>query len=112
VTLKVTGTPYRLPATVELNAYRIVQEALTNSLKHADPTSTTVLLEYLPDEVRIEVRDRSGARTKMYEGHPSARYGLLSMQQRAALLGGRLEAGPYDDGFRVAARLPVGARSV
>jgi signal transduction histidine kinase len=112
VTLKVTGSPYRLPATVELNAYRIVQEALTNSLKHADPTSTTVLLEYLPDEVRIEVRDRSGARTKMYEGHPSARYGLLSMQQRAALLGGRLEAGPYDDGFRVAARLPVGARSV
>ena len=105
MTLRVTGTPYHLPATVELNAYRIVQEALTNSLKHADSTRTTVLLEYLPDEVRIEVRDRSGARRRVYNRrYPAHR------PEGTHRLGGRLEAGPYDDGFRVAARLPVGAR--
>ena len=107
VDLRVTGTPRPLPATTELNAFRIVQEALTNSLKHAAPTTTTVVLSYLPGELAIEVRDHSDERARAQAPQPSAHYGLLSMQQRAAMLGGRLEAGPYDDGFRVAARLPV-----
>jgi signal transduction histidine kinase len=107
VDLEVSGTPYPLPATVELNAFRIVQEALTNSLKHADSTRTAVFVEYRPDELRLEVRDHSRRRGRVDDVRPSARYGLVSMQQRATLLGGQLETGPYDDGFRVAARLPV-----
>lgn len=105
VELTVTGTPGPLPATVELNAYRIVQEALTNSLKHAGPTSASVTLEYLPDALRVEVRDHGGPTRP---GTSSAGYGLVSMQQRTAMLGGDLVVGPEaDTGFRVSARLPV-----
>jgi signal transduction histidine kinase len=107
VVLEVTGTPQPLPATVELSAFRIVQEALTNSLKHAGATRTRVLVEYLPRELRLEVRDRGRDRTRVGAAPASAGYGLVSMQQRTALLGGTLEAGSYDDGFRVAARLPL-----
>ena len=106
VVLEVTGTPQPLPATVELSAFRIVQEALTNSLKHAAASETRVVVEYLPDELRLEVRDRSSGQMAG-TAPPSAGYGLISMQQRAALLGGTLEAAPYDDGFRVFARLPL-----
>jgi signal transduction histidine kinase len=111
VDLVVSGSPRPLPATVELNAFRIVQEALTNSLKHGDCTRTVVVLEYRTDELRLEVRDHSRRRARVGSTRPSAGYGLISMQQRATLLGGHLETGPYDDGFRVAARLPVDGRS-
>ncbi len=110
VELEVVGTPPPLPATLELNAYRIIQEALTNSLKHAGPNRTTVLLEYLPTELRLEVRNQGVGRMPA-DAPPSAGYGLVSMQQRAALLGGTLAVGPYDDGFRVAARLPLDGRA-
>jgi signal transduction histidine kinase len=104
VELTIRGRPCHLPATVELNAYRIVQEALTNILKHAGPTEATVVLDYGDESLRVEVRDHGRGES----GTPSDGYGLISMQQRAALLGGDLSAGPADDrGFRVAARLPV-----
>ena len=108
VELVVEGTPGPLPATVELNAYRIVQEALTNTLKHAGPTRATVTLAYEPEALRVDVRDLGGAPR---EAVPSAGYGLISMQQRTAMLGGDLVIGPEaGHGFRVSARLPVPTR--
>ena len=108
VELVVEGTPGPLPATVELNAYRIVQEALTNTLKHAGPTRATVTLAYEPEALRVDVRDLGGAPR---EAVPSAGYGLISMQQRTAMLGGDLVVGPEaEHGFRVSARLPVPTR--
>ena len=105
VELTVTGTPAPLPATVELNAYRIVQEALTNSLKHAGPTQASVTLEYEPGSLNVDVQDRGGPPRP----HSSSTgFGLIGMQQRAAMLGGVLVVGPKPDcGFRVSARLPV-----
>jgi signal transduction histidine kinase len=109
VELVVLGQPRPLPATVELNAYRIVQEALTNTLKHAGPTRATVTLDYEGEALRVEVTDE-GASSE--EREPSTGFGLLGMQQRAALLGGQLVAGPEQGhGFRVAARLPLAGTS-
>jgi signal transduction histidine kinase len=106
VELRVEGERRALPTTVELNAYRIIQEALTNSLKHAGPTQVAVTLGYEPDALRVEVRDHGGAPGPAI---PSAGYGLVSMQQRTAMLGGDLVIGPEPErGFRVSARLPVG----
>ncbi len=103
VTLTVRGKRRPLPATVELNAFRIVQEALTNILKHAGPTDATVTLEYEETELRVEVRDRGRGSSES----PSPGYGLISMQQRARMLGGDLVARPAEQGFVVTARLPV-----
>lgn len=106
VELVVRGTPRQLPATVELNAYRIVQEALTNSLRHAGPTQATVTLTYAAESLGVEVRDQGhGAATSSVPG-----YGLIGMRERATTLGGDLAAGPdAGEGFRVTARLPAGS---
>jgi signal transduction histidine kinase len=109
VVLTVLGDAYRLPATVELNAYRIVQEALTNSLRHGARTGATVTLDYRGDSLRVDVEDRQGetAAGSTASGRTGG-FGLISMQQRAALLGGELEIGRgRDRGFRVAVTLPV-----
>jgi signal transduction histidine kinase len=103
VTLHIRGRRRPLPATVELNAFRIVQEALTNVLKHAGPTEATVTLDYEDDQLRVDVRD--GGRGSAPSPLPG--YGLISMQQRAGMLGGDLVAGPAEQGFMVSARLPV-----
>jgi signal transduction histidine kinase len=104
VDLTIRGRPCPLPATVELNAYRIVQESLTNILKHAGPTRATVVLDYDGADLRVEVRDQGRGAA----GMPGAGYGLVSMQQRAAMLGGELVAGPEEErGYRVTARLPA-----
>jgi signal transduction histidine kinase len=103
VTLTVRGKPRPLPATVELNAFRIVQEALTNILKHAGPTEATVTLDYDDTDLRVDVRDRGRGSVPS----PSPGYGLISMQQRARMLGGDLVARPAEQGFLVSARLPV-----
>ena len=108
VELTVAGTPRALPPAVELEAFRIVQEALTNSLKHAGPTCATVTIEFGDECVGVDVRDHgaAGARTSSPPG-----YGLISMRQRAVLLGGSLDAGPDgEEGFRVTAHLPVTRR--
>lgn len=103
VALEVRGSQRPLPATVELNAFRIVQEALTNILKHAGATQATVTLDYEADELGVEVRD--GGRGSAASLSPG--YGLISMQQRARMLGGDLAAGPTGQGFLVSARLPI-----
>jgi signal transduction histidine kinase len=102
------GEPGPLPAGVDLGAYRIVQEALTNTLRHANATTAEVTLRYSTDAIEIEVVDDGrGAPGRSGDG-PG--YGLIGMRERANLLGGTLEAGPTaHGGYRVHARLPMGA---
>jgi signal transduction histidine kinase len=104
VDLEVRGKPLPLSAAVELNAYRIVQESLTNVMKHAGPARATIVVHYRQDALEVEVRNTGR------NGDAGARggYGIAGMQQRAAAMGGELVAGPAgDDGFRVSARLPL-----
>jgi signal transduction histidine kinase len=103
VAVSVHGRPVPLAPGLDVSAYRIVQEALTNVLRHAGDTTATVEIRYRPDEVDIEISDRGRG------GDPSpGGNGLIGMRERAALLGGRLEAGPRaDGGFAVAARIPL-----
>ncbi len=106
VSLAVEGIPEDLPTRVDLSAFRIVQESLTNALRHAGPGArVTVRLGVEHDELRIEVVDDGVGRSSWTEG--SGR-GLAGMRERAQLLGGRLEAGPAEEGgFRVRAVLPL-----
>ena len=93
-----------LPPGVDLSAYRIVQEGLTNALKHARASDANVTLRYRPDELEIEVRDNgSGLGTNDGLGH-----GLVGVRERVALFGGSLSHGVTPDGgFQLAATLPV-----
>ena len=107
VVLRREGPESPLPAGVDLSAYRIVQEALTNTLRHARATRAEVTLRYGPDELEVDVRD-DGRVTGATDGQGG--HGLVGMRERAALLGGTLEAGPQPrGGYRVHARLPLGA---
>jgi signal transduction histidine kinase len=106
VRLEVIGESRPLPGGVELSVYRIVQEALTNALKHADPTVVTVTLGYRDSRLELEVVDDGIAATP---GAATTGQGLIGMRERVALLGGELETGPRrGGGFRVVARLPLG----
>src|SRR5690348_3766283 len=89
IELETTGKPADLPAGVDLAAYRILQESLTNVLKHARPPHARVLLAYEPDAVVLEVRDTGQA---FNGGHPGGR-GLAGMRERVALYGGDLALG-------------------
>ncbi|ACY97798.1 MULTISPECIES: sensor histidine kinase [Thermomonospora] len=104
VGLKVTGTVRELPAAVELAAYRIVQESLTNALKHAGPGRAEVLIEHHPQRLCITVDSPLGAqRTEL----PGAGSGLIGMRERASILGGTFQAGPDAGRWRVRAELPT-----
>jgi signal transduction histidine kinase len=104
----VSGEPRPLPALVDLTAYRIVQESLTNVRRHAGADAATVTIRYEPAEVVIEVDDDGrGPGPAPTDGQ--AGYGLAGMAERSAAVGGRFQAGPRPGGgFRVTARLPVG----
>lgn len=109
VTLERTGSVRELPHGVELCAFRIVQEALTNVMKHAGPVTTTVRLDYHQDELHIVVRD-AGTHSA---GEPGSGHGLLGMRERAAIYGGTVSAGPAPGGgFVLEARLPCPAGTV
>jgi signal transduction histidine kinase len=103
VDLHIEGRPIDLPPGIDLSAYRIVQEALTNTLKHANAAHASVSVRYLTRAVELEVRD-DGVGTG--NGHGSG-HGLIGMRERVALWGGELEAGQTQDGWTVRARLPV-----
>jgi signal transduction histidine kinase len=107
VELTVEGEPVRLPPGVDLSAYRIVQEALTNALRHGgNPAHAWVAVRYGDDDVEIEVaNDGRSESNGEATGH-----GLVGMRERVAMCGGELRTGPREGGgFRISARLPVSA---
>jgi signal transduction histidine kinase len=109
VELSVEGPERPVPAGVDLSAFRIVQEALTNVLKHSGSTTASVRLAYRPDALEIEVTDDGIGAPDGIAGH-GERHGLVGMRERAALFGGTFEAGPRPGGgFVVRARLPLAA---
>jgi signal transduction histidine kinase len=104
VELRVEGEPRAVPLGVDLSAYRVVQEALTNALKHAGQARAEVFLRYRPDALELEVRDDGPGSTN---GH-SGGHGLVGMRERVSVFGGDFEAGPRrEGGFGVRARLPL-----
>jgi signal transduction histidine kinase len=104
IQLQTAGAAVELPAGVDLAAYRIIQESLTNVLKHAKPPRARVLVAYQPDAVVVEVRDAGQA---VNGARPGGR-GLAGMRERVALYGGDLALGPQPDGgYLVRARIPA-----
>ncbi|MET9017064.1 ATP-binding protein [Streptomyces olivaceoviridis] len=103
--MTLTGTASPLAPATELTAYRIIQEALTNTHKHASATQADVVLDYGPHVLRVTVTD---------DGHPGAPkgpgsgHGLIGMRERAIASGGTVTAGPRPEGgFQVVAELPL-----
>jgi signal transduction histidine kinase len=136
VTVTVTGRPRDLPAVTDLSAFRIIQEALTNTLRHAGPATAAVAVDYRADALLVEVTDTgrgltdhaaeaayaafvigAGAQLPAPAAGPGAAapgtvgHGLRGMRERAAAAGGTIDVGPRPaGGFRVAARLPLDDR--
>jgi signal transduction histidine kinase len=105
VELHVEGAPFVLPRGLDLSAYRIVQEGLTNALKHARASDADVTVRYRPDVLEIEVRD-NGAGTPTTDGHG---HGLVGVRERVKIYGGEMTASPVPEGgFVLSTRLPVG----
>jgi signal transduction histidine kinase len=128
VTVAITGQPRDLPAITDLSAFRIIQEALTNTIRHAGPATAAVTVDYGPDELRVEVTDTGRGLTSAAAAHAAyiagagiadagishpgiagvAGHGLRGMRERASAAGGTIDIGPLPGGgFRVAARLPL-----
>jgi signal transduction histidine kinase len=109
VEVSIEGPPVSLPASVDLSAYRIIQEALTNVLKHAGPAQASVEIRYGPDCLELVIVDNGqGTRRDGVDNRPGGGRGLLGMRERVALFGGEIEAGPRPQGgFRVHAKLPL-----
>ena len=109
VTVTVTGAERPLPPDVDQAAYRIVQEALTNVSRHAGHACASVQLHYTPQTLSIQVDDDgNGTLTSTSTRASGPGLGLVGMRERVSALGGRLQAGPQDDGgFRVHVELPA-----
>jgi signal transduction histidine kinase len=104
VELEVEGEPAALTPGVDLAAYRVVQEALTNAIKHAAPAHARVTVRYRDHDLDLEIVD-DGRRAPASDGHG---HGLVGMRERVVLYGGEFEAGPRPTGgFGVHARLPL-----
>ncbi len=96
-TVRQDGAPWPLPAGVDLAAYRIIQESLTNAIRHAGPARATISLCYGDSALRIEVADTGrglGPAAQSRVQSDGAGHGLVGMQERAAAVGGTLRAGP------------------
>jgi signal transduction histidine kinase len=102
--LHVDGEPFPLPRGVDLSAYRIVQEGLTNALKHANASDADVTVRYRPDEVEIEVRDNGNGVAKT----DGLGHGLVGVRERVKIYGGEMSAGSIPEGgFVLSTRLPI-----
>jgi signal transduction histidine kinase len=109
VELRLDGEPFPLPEAIDLSAYRIVQEGLTNALRHAKATHAEVVVRYHPHEIQIDIED-DGRGTGAGDGRGQ---GLVGVRERVKLYGGEMSAGTIDGrGFVLSTRLPVtsGAR--
>jgi len=106
VSCTIEGVPRRLPSGAALAAYRIIQESLTNTRKHAGPLArASVVLRYSPDALELVISDNGLGGAAPTDG---AGHGLTGMRERAAMYGGSIRAEPDPSGgFTVAARLPV-----
>jgi signal transduction histidine kinase len=112
VRVAIDGHKKTLPAGVDVSVFRIIQEALTNSLKHAGPTRADVLLTYSDDAVEVEVVDTGLVNGFQPENSDpdNPQHGLLGMKERVSLYGGEIVTGPCEDGrdgYRVWARIPL-----
>lgn len=108
--VRTTGAPRTLPQGMELCAFRVVQESLTNMIKHVPSADASVRIEYRPRELVVTVADngRSTSRSVRAEDAPRSGHGLIGMRERARLYGGTVDAGPQaEGGFRVRLTLPV-----
>ena len=106
VEVDVVGTPQDLPPGVDLSAYRIVQEALTNVLKHSADARVRIVLDYRPDRLDVTVTD-DGIPGPIDGTDPGGGHGLIGIRERVAVVGGDVEAGPRPDGgYQIRARLP------
>ena len=108
VEYSVEGTSCCLPAGMDLAAYRIVQEALTNSVKHGGKASAHVVVRYTTDTLEIEVIDDGRGAAAPFHSGTEGGHGLIGMKERVALFGGELQTGPIlTGGYRVFARMPI-----
>jgi signal transduction histidine kinase len=110
VSVRAEGEPRPLPPGVDLSAYRIIQEALTNVVRHAPAATAELTLRYSPDEVVIEVTDNGRAHPESSSparAADGAGHGIAGMRERVTVYGGKLVAGPTASGFRVLARIPT-----
>jgi signal transduction histidine kinase len=108
VEVAVAGAARPLPGAVDLTAYRIVQESLTNVVRHAHASAATVSVSYRRDAVELEVRDDGNGAASGATAEPDGGHGLIGMRERAAAVGGTLQAGAAPGGgFRVHATLPA-----
>ena len=104
VELRIEGAPKQLPTGVDLTAYRLVQEGLTNALKHARAQQAEVVVRYSDGHVELTVSDDGPGGG----GGDKGGHGLVGMRERVSVYGGELEAGPRPEGgYRLHARLPV-----
>jgi signal transduction histidine kinase len=109
VEMRTEGRPVELPPGIDLSAYRIVQEALTNALKYAGPARAWVVVRYGDGDLELEIANDGG--TDAMEADGGGR-GLVGMRERVAVYGGELESGPRPGGgFAVRARLPIGTEA-
>jgi len=105
VQVHVAGAPTRLTAGLDLAAYRVIQEALTNTIKHAGAAQADVTIRYAPDAVELEVADDGHGEGKAL---PAGGHGLVGMRERVFMYGGELETGARaGGGYAVHARLPL-----
>jgi len=103
VRLHVDGEAFVLPPAIDLSAYRIVQEGLTNALKHSHASHADVTLRYAPEELEIEVRDDGKGDTS----GDGLGHGLIGIRERVKIYGGEMTAGKENGGFVLSTRLPI-----
>ena len=111
VDLQIDGEPFPLPRALDLSAYRIVQEGLTNALKHANPSRADVLIRYGADELQIDVRNDGSGEAKNDRKRDGRGYGLIGVRERVKVYGGEMSARTLSDGgFLLTTRLLLGGK--